>query len=527
MRTAHALRSLWPLAAILVLAAGVLPTAGALAAASALPSASVPPIAGSPPAANALPTAGVPAGAAVQALGAARVPSPQESSGGNATRLSHGRFKDFPIYKPSGSPTSFVLLLSGDGGWNSTADAMARQLVRQGAMVAGVDWARFKANLEADGDQCVFPDGDLENLSHFVQAYFHTTTYLSPILVGVSSGAAMAYAMLAQAPRNTFAAALTLGFCPSLDMEKPLCKGSGIESVHSTRGHGVEFLPIKNLGNPWVNLQGANDRVCPAGATRDFISQVRGAAGVTLPKVAHDFASLPDWLPQFTAGYNRLATQNPTTRVAPPPAGLSDLPIVEVPAQPGVAPTDTFAIIMSGDGGWAGLDQDVAAALSAKGIPVVGLDSLRYYWTARTPDGLAADTDRMIRYYLAHFGKQRVLLIGYSQGADVLPFAVNRLSEATRARVALVAVMGMSEHALFEFHLSSWISDSNSGPATLPEINRISGVPVLCIYGADESDSLCPKLDPRKFNIVKLKGGHHFDGDYANLARQILAAANR
>jgi type IV secretory pathway VirJ component len=24
---------------------------------------------------------------------------------------------------------------------------------------------------------------------------------------------------------------------------------------------------------------------------------------------------------------------------------------------------------------------------------------------------------------------------------------------------------------------------------------------------------------------VKLKGGHHFDGDYANLAHQILAAA--
>jgi type IV secretory pathway VirJ component len=319
-------------------------------------------------------------------------------------------------------------------------------------------------------------------------------------------------------------------------MEKPLCKGSGLESIRGTRGHGVEFLPVKNLGNPWVNLQGANDRLCPAAATRNFISQVRGAAGVTLPKVGHDFASLPDWLPQFTAAYNKLATQNPTTRVAPPPAGLSDLPIVEVPAQPlaaqpgvappGATPTDTFAIIMSGDGGWAGLDQDVAAALSAKGIPVVGLDSLRYYWTARTPDGLAADTDRMIRYYLAHFGKQRVLLIGYSQGADVLPFAVNRLPEATRARVALAAVMGMSEHALFEFHLSNWISDSSAGPATLPEINRITSVPVLCIYGADESDSLCPKLDPKKFNIVKLKGGHHFDGDYASLARQILSAAN-
>src|SRR6267378_256213 len=326
MRTAHAFRSLRPLAAILLLAAGGLPTAG------------------------------VPAGAAVRALGTARVPSPPESSGGNATRLSHRSFKDFLVYKPSGPPASFALLLSGDEGWNSTTEAIARQLVRQGAMVAGVDWAKFKANLEADGEQCVFPDGDLENLSHFVQAYFHTATYLSPILVGVSSGASLAYAMLAQAPRNTFAAALTLGFCPGLDMAKPLCMGSGLESVRGARGHGVEFLPIKNLGNPWVNLQGLNDRVCPAGATRDFISQVRGAADVTLPKVGHDFASLPDWLPQFTAGYNKLATHNPT-RVAPPPAGLSDLPVVEVPAQPvaaqpvaaqpvaaqpGVAPTDAF-----------------------------------------------------------------------------------------------------------------------------------------------------------------------------------------
>jgi type IV secretory pathway VirJ component len=480
------------------------------------------------------------AGAAVPAADTVPAPRPPHSAAGNATHLSHGRFKDFPVYKPAGPPTSVVLFLSGDEGWNSTADTMARQLVQQGAMVAGIDWAKFKANLEADGDQCVFPDGDLENLSHFVQAYFHTPSYLSPILAGVSSGAAMAYAMLAQAPRNTFAAALTLGFCPNFNLQKPLCKGSGLESIRSTRGRGADFLPIKKLDNPWVNLQGANDRACPVSATRDFISQVRGAAMVVLPKVGHDFASPPDWLPQFTAGYNKLSTQNPATRVAPPPAGLSDLPIVEIPAQP-VAPqpgdpqpgavppdaarTDSFAIIMSGDGGWAGLDQDVAAALSAKGIPVVGLDSLRYYWTPRTPDGLAADTDRMIRYYLAHFGKQRVLLIGYSQGADVLPFAVNRLPEATRTRVALVAVMGMSQHALFEFHLSSWISDSNSGPATLPEINRISGAPVLCIYGADESDSLCPQLDPKKFIIVKLKGGHHFDGDYANLARQILAAA--
>ena len=458
--------------------------------------------------------------------------------------ISHGRFQDFLVYKPAGPQTSFALLISGDEGWTSTADILARQLAEHGAMVAGIDWAKLKANLEADGDQCVSPDGDLENLSHFVQAYFRSPTYLPPIVVGVSSGAGFAYAVLTQAPKDTFAAALTLGFCPVFNMQKPLCKGAGLEFAHGTEGHGVEFLPTKSLSNPWLNLQGESDRSCPIGIPQTFISQVRGAALVTLPKVGSDYASPPRWLPQYTAGYTRLAAHNPATRVAPPPASLSDLPIIEVAAQtvaaqsaaasggatrtgvpPGAPPSDSFALIMSGDGGWAGLDQDVAAALSAKGIPVVGLDSLRYYWTPRTPSGLAADTDRIIRYYLAHFGKQRVLLIGYSQGADVLPFAVNRLPEATRAHVALTAVLGLSEHALFEFHVTSWVSDDNSGPATLPEINRIAGMPVLCIYGADENDSLCPKLDPKRFHLVKLKGGHHFDGDYAGLATQILAAA--
>jgi type IV secretory pathway VirJ component len=469
--------------------------------------------------------------AAASLLPANAAPAPDP---GAPTHLSHGRFKDLQIYRPAGTPASFVLFLSGDDGWNATADRAARQLAQQGAMVAGIDWAEFRATLEADRDQCEFPDGDLENLSHFVQAYFHSPNYRSPILVGISSGAAFAYAMLAQAPHNTFAAAVTLGFCPRLDLEKPLCKGSGLEYARSTGQRGVDLLPIKSLGNPWLNLQGEADRICPARSAQQFSSAVKGAASVTLPTVGHDFALPAAWMPQFTAGYAKLAAQNPT-RMAPPPVGLTDLPIVEIPAHaaapdaaatPGAAPSDVFAIIMSGDGGWAGLDQDVAAALSARGIPVVGLDSLRYYWTARTPDGLAADTDRIIRYYLAHFGKQRVLLIGYSQGADVLPFAVNRLPDATRSRIALAAVMGMSEHALFEFHLSGWIADDNSGPATLPEITRISGVPVLCIYGEDESDSLCPKLDPKRFNIVKLKGGHHFDGDYAGLARQILAAAH-
>lgn len=437
-----------------------------------------------------------------------------ELAAAEPVHLSHGRFKDLVVYAPA-QTASFVLLLSGDEGWNRSADALAARLAEQGAMVVGIDFKKFKAVLEADGGDCVFPDGDLENLSHFVQAYFHNSTYLAPLLIGAGSGGSMAYAVLAQAPKNTFAGALSLGFCPHLNLEKPLCKGSGLEMTHAGNGLGLDLKPIKSLSNPWVTLRGAGDATCSAAASRDFVSQVHGAAIATLPQVSDQ---------SIGASFAKLAAANSNRSIAPP-AELGDLPVVEIPAKQNAAPSDAFAIMMSGDGGWAGIDQDIAAALTAKGIPVVGLDSLRYYWTARTPQGVAADTDRLIRYYLAHFGKKRVLLIGYSQGADVLPFAVNRLPAATKGVVSLMAILGMSEHALFEFHVSSWISDDNSGPETLPEVNRISGMPVLCIYGEDEHDSLCPKLDPKKFNIVKVKGGHHFDGNYAGLADDILAAA--
>jgi type IV secretory pathway VirJ component len=435
----------------------------------------------------------------------------------NATRLNHGRFKDVAVYVPKGAATSLVLFISPDEGWNTTAERMALALVQQGAMVVGIDLPKFKAMLAADGAQCVSPDGDLENLSHFIQAYFHNPSYLAPLLAGVSSGGTLAYAVLAQAPKDTFAGALTSGFCPAFNLDKPLCKGSGLESVRSSQASGVDFLPVSHLSNPWVTIQSPLDAHCPLNEVREFVAKVHGAAIAAVPPNLREQA--------FSGAFAKLATANPSLQVAPPPAALGDLPVIEVAARSGSEPSDSFAILMSGDGGWAGLDQDIAAALSAQGIPVVGLDSLRYYWTPRTPASLAADTDRIIRYYLSRFGKKNVLLIGYSQGADVLPFAVNRLPEATRARVALTAIMGMSEHALFEFHVSSWIADDNSGPPTLPEVNRISGMPVLCIYGEDEKDSLCPKLDAHRFKVVKVKGGHHFDGDYAGLAREIMAAA--
>jgi len=437
-------------------------------------------------------------------------------------KLSHGRFRDVAIYRPVGEVRQFVLFLSGDGGWSPEVSDIAGKLVERGAMVAGIDTPKLFAALEADGASCVYPDGDLENLSHYIQGYARLPTYHTPLLVGYSSGASMAYAMLAQAPPGTFMGALSLGFCADLDLAKPLCRGEGVHFTRHRDGKGVDLLPAKNLPVSWVAFHGTRDLACPTAAARGFTAQIPRAQFVELPRLAHAYPVNGDWLPRFLVAYDGLAARA-AAELPPPPASLADLPLVEVRAK---RSGSSFAVLLSGDGGWAGLDKNVAAALAAQGVDVVGVDSLRYFWNERTPQGLADDLDRILRYYAAQWQKTGALLVGYSQGADVLPFAVNRLPAATRALLRYSVLMGLGQEASFEFHVGNWLGgDDDEALPIRPEAAKLDPRRTLCIFGADEQDSLCPQLAPASVEALQMPGGHHFDGAYDALAATILEHA--
>ena len=52
---------------------------------------------------------------------------------------------------------------------------------------------------------------------------------------------------------------------------------------------------------------------------------------------------------------------------------------------------DPLAVVLSGDGGWSGVDREVAKVLAGRhGVPVVGLDTLEYFWNGRTPEAAAS-----------------------------------------------------------------------------------------------------------------------------------------
>jgi len=464
-------------------------------------------------------TAGVIAFALLFVLGICRT--------AGAETLAHGRFKHVEIFRPQGEVKHFALLMSGDGGWSSKLATLAGALASEGTLVAGVDTSELFADLEKDGGSCVSPDGDLENLSHYVQAYYKVPTYFTPILIGHSAGATLAYTSLAQAPAGIFGGALTLSFCVELDLRKPLCQAQGLR--YKQLKNGARLLPPPQLHEPWIALHGSKDHVCPIAEARAFVSQTPGARLVELPNIAHSYRGT-DWLPQFKAAFASIVSTQVVQRLPQPPASLADLPIVEVEANPAMSlpgPGDSFAVLLSGDGGWAGIDKQVAALLADRGVPTAGVDSLRYFWTPRTPAGLAQDIDRIVRYYAFHWKKSKALLVGYSQGADVLPFAVNRLPAATRSLVRLTTLIGVSESADFEFHVANWIGAESDGLPVKPEIEKLSSADTLCVYGDDDDESICPKVSAQHARVIKLPGGHHFGGNYVPLAQLVIGAGGQ
>ena len=430
-------------------------------------------------------------------------------------------FGTVTIYVPDTPPSQVVLFLSGDGGWNLGVVAMAERLRQEGAAVVGVDVRAFMKNLETSNN-CAYPAGALEELSRAVQLRLKLPVYRRPILVGYSSGATLAYAAIAAAPPETFAGAISLGFCPDLEIRTPLCHMRGLTATKRPKGVGYDLGPFAGSTVPWMVLQGEADQVCDATATRQFVAATGSARLFMLPQVGHGFGVFAHWQKAYLDAYRAL-TASPSTRGTPKATApaIADLSLTEVPVT-GTGVSDTMAVVLSGDGGWADIDRQIAGGLAAAGVPVVGWSSLEYYWTPRTPDTAAADLGRIVDHYATAWQKRRVIVIGYSFGADVTPFLVNRLAGPAKGRVSKVVLLSPSDNAAFEFHVASWLGGGGDPRyRTVPEIAELP-VPVTCVFASDEADTVCRQVKAASLRSEAVGRGHHFGGEYGRLVDAIL-----
>jgi type IV secretory pathway VirJ component len=198
--------------------------------------------------------------------------------------------------------------------------------------------------------------------------------------------------------------------------------------------------------------------------------------------------------------------------------------LVEVPAAAGKS-MPQMAVHLSGDGGWAVTDKGLSRSLAEHGIPVVGFNSLRYFWVKRTPTEASKEFAKILKQYMASWKKQSAVLTGYSFGAEVLPFMISRLPGGARSDIRLVVLAGPSSSADFEIHVKNMFGGKAPSKDSLPvkpEIEKLRGMNILCIYGADDKASLCPKLDKGLAKVIKLEGGHIVGSDYQPIVKAVM-----
>lgn len=386
--------------------------------------------------------------------------------------------------------------------------ALAMRWADKGYVVSVVDAGFLKG-----GGDCVDLATPLAQLQTAMEHRYPAVAGLLPMVMGRGEAAPLSFIALAQAPAKTFHSAIAVDFCPTRAISPTFCaqrawSGQAGPLTAPTQALGANMYVFQT---PALAASGA----CDLAASEQFLqavpsvklSQAQGGADNWL-----EVDALLNWLDPRLTG-QALSGQND-----------DDSPVVEVPAQAEQG-ADYFVLFLTGDGGWAQLDKELAQHFSAQGINVLGFDSLSYFWRKRTPEETAADLAELISTYQAKWQKKQVVLIGYSFGADVLPFVLANLPKEQQTAVKHIVLLGLSRFAHFEFYLTNWLSsETRESPfATEEALKTLPSVAGLCVQGAEDEESICSQLKLPNIKSVTLPGDHHYDEDYDSLSRIIMA----
>jgi type IV secretory pathway VirJ component len=186
------------------------------------------------------------------------------------------------------------------------------------------------------------------------------------------------------------------------------------------------------------------------------------------------------------------------------------------------AHTKPLVFYISGDGGLNRFSNELCTAINKEGFDVDAMDSKSYFWSQKTPARTAEDISDFLSKKIARRPNQQIVLIGYSFGADVLPFVLNRLPKNIADKIKVSFLMASSGSTDFVIHIADLFgSGRRRGMDVLSEVNKISNQKIVILNSSDDK-----QLDPGKITIKHitevLPGGHHFDGDIDEIVKAIV-----
>lgn len=203
------------------------------------------------------------------------------------------------------------------------------------------------------------------------------------------------------------------------------------------------------------------------------------------------------------------------------PALAADLPVTIIKAKNDKS--DKFLLYLSGDGGWNSFTQKLADSYAAEGINVIGLNSFKYFWKKKTPQQAANDISELLTRYASEWHKEKIIICGFSFGADVAPFIYSRLPETVRGKVVLMQLISPSAHTDFEIHLVDMLgSHGKSEAMDIASEVRSESVQTICYYGEGEKEKPLNNIKKTNFKASILQGDHHYEKSYPEIAKDAL-----
>lgn len=183
------------------------------------------------------------------------------------------------------------------------------------------------------------------------------------------------------------------------------------------------------------------------------------------------------------------------------------------------------AVYWSGDMGMRiGTGARIIETLRARGIPVLGVSSPVLFGRGRDRAFVDAAVEDSLETALVRSGAQRVAVVGSSFGADIVGIGLGRVAPQLRARIASVVLVVPETDIYFHANPSGIFYRGPVGANPAHTIPLLHGLPVTCIFGTGEDDSLCRHPAMQGARRIAIDDGHAMMFSHRIVAADVEAA---
>lgn len=193
------------------------------------------------------------------------------------------------------------------------------------------------------------------------------------------------------------------------------------------------------------------------------------------------------------------------------------LPIIECKTD---ANLGYYVILLTGNGGWRKLVQSITYYLNQKDVSVLAINTKKYLLLRKNPSQICLDLETLIDRYNTKWEGQKVVMMGYSMGAEVLPFAINCMHHQYKQKINDLILIAPGLSATFKVKLRDYYWEVNEGADIYTELQKLNKTKTYVICD-DTKFSICHKNLDGVVDHDFLSGGHHFGGDYDTLSELV------